>query len=295
MKNQTDFRAATLTPLAVLFSIAAIAPALYGGTVITAGLPENTAIINISGTQDGAATYNGDQSLWYQPFNTGGVSNLLEYTLQPGVYGFRIIDPADAAQLYPTLTSNQLGEIYTGWTYNSPWVTDYLIFDSSAATNTSEAQLLDGAFSNTNGTWQTYGSADAAYSAEISDGLYDLIRPGPPDGRNGKVYTNTWTFFSTETLIFVVADYDLNDNAGGVSVLVLPLGPAPPVLSIVGGTGTVTLLWPTNAVGFNLEQTASLAPSAWSVVTNTPVIESTNNSVTLPVDSNAQFFRLHNP
>jgi hypothetical protein len=289
------FRGNSLAGLAVLFSVAVIVPDLLGGTVITTNLPENVAIINISGTQDGAANYNGDQSLWYQPFNTGGAAGLLRYTVQPGTYTFRVIDPADAANLYPTLTSNELGQIYTAWTFNSPWATDYLVFDNSAATNTTVAQLFDGAFSNTNGTWLTYGNAAEAYGAATSNGWYDLVRPGPPLGRDGTNFSTTWTFSSAETLIFVVPDYDLGDNAGGVSVLAAQTGPGAPVLSIVGSAGTVTLFWPTNAVGFNLEQSPGLAPSAWSVVPNVPVIDTINYSVTLPVAADARFFRLHNP
>jgi len=53
--------------LALLLAASPQAAAL-GGTVITANLPANTAIVNIDARADGAASYNGDQSLWYQPF-----------------------------------------------------------------------------------------------------------------------------------------------------------------------------------------------------------------------------------
>lgn len=45
------------------------------GTVITSNLPPNTAIINISGTADGAAAFNGDQSLWYVEIVPGNSGN----------------------------------------------------------------------------------------------------------------------------------------------------------------------------------------------------------------------------
>src|ERR1700690_2419231 len=133
--------------------ISSLSPVL-AGTVITANLPPNTAIVNINATQDGAASYNGDTSLWYHPFFTGGAAQLLEYTIQGGSYPFRVIDPADANQLFPALTAGQTNQIFTAWTFNSPWATDYLVYDSAAAVNTSIPQLFDGAFSNTNGTWQ---------------------------------------------------------------------------------------------------------------------------------------------
>ena len=273
----------------------------FGGTIITSNLPANTAIVNISGTQDGAAVDSGANApLWYQPFFTGGATQLLEYTVQPGTYGFRILNPADAAQLFPALTAAQLSQIFTGWTYNSPWATDYLAFDSAAATNSSLPQLFDGAFSNTNGTWYTYGSAASAYNAAIAGGFYNLIRTGPDgrngfNGQNGTVFRTSYTFASATTLIFAVPDYFLPDNNGGVSVLISPVTSARPIVSIFPGTGTANLRWPTNALGYKLAQTTNLLPAAWSDVTNVPTVVSTNFSVTLPVDSTSLFFRLHNP
>jgi len=268
-----------------------LSPAL-AGTVITANLPPDTAIVNIDATQDGAATFNGDQSLWYHPFSTGGAAQLLEYTVQPGSYNFRVIDPADAAQLFPALTAGQTNQIFTAWTYNAPWVTDYLVYDGAAAVNTSIPQLFDGAFSNTNGTWQLFGNAAAAYNAAISEGLYDLIRTGPT-GRDGTNYSTTYTVSTNETLIFVVPDYLLSDNSGGVSVLVSPATPViPVVLAIVPDAGNVTLEWPTNASGYNLQAETNLASGAWDFVTNSPFTLGTNFAVTLPISATNQFFRL---
>ena len=255
----------------------------------------NTAIININATQDGAATFNSDQSLWYHPFFTGGAAQLLEYTVQPGSYSFRVVNPADAAQMFPALTAGQASQIFTAWTYNAPWVTDYLVFDGAAAANTSIPQLFDGAFSNTNGTWQTFSNATNAYNAAISEGLYDLIRTGPA-GRDGTNYSTVYTVATNETLIFVVPDYALGDNAGGVSVLVSPATPViPVVLAIVHGAGTVTLEWPTNAAGYNLQQTINLFPGAWGSVTNSPLTLGTNFAFTQPIGSTNQFFRLQHP
>src|SRR2546423_793777 len=118
--------------------------ATRAGTVITNNLPADTAIINISGTQDGAASYNSDQSLWYHPFYTAGATKLVKYTVSPGTYNFRAINPADAATYFPALISAQISQIFTAWTYNSPWILDYLVFDAAAETNFSIPQLFDG-------------------------------------------------------------------------------------------------------------------------------------------------------
>src|SRR6185437_261897 len=80
--------------------LAGLLPEAFAGTIITNNLPANTAIININAVQDGAGSYNGDQSLWYQPFYSGGATQLLSYAVPAGTYTFRIINAADAAQLF---------------------------------------------------------------------------------------------------------------------------------------------------------------------------------------------------
>jgi hypothetical protein len=62
--------------------------------------------------------------------------------------------------------------------------------------------------------------------------------------------------------------------------------------SLPVNTGSIMLLWPTNAVGFNLMQTTNLQPSAWNVVTNVPIVINTNFTVTLPLGLTTGFFRL---
>ena len=105
-------------------------------------------------------------------------------------------------------------------------------------------------------------------------------------------------FAATTTLIFVVPDYALGDNNGGVSVLVKPAvsTPSPPLLSIAPGPGTnVTVYWPTNVSGFILAETASLNPASWSDVTPLPGVVDTNYVEVVPGNSGNRFFRLHNP
>jgi hypothetical protein len=269
----------------------AIAPTLFGGNVITDNLPAGTAIVNVDGTQDGALGYNGDQSLWYRPFYAGLATNFLEYTVQPGTYSFRIVDPADAAALFPSLTQTQTNHIFTAWSFNSPWVTDYLVFDSAAETNTALAQLFDGACINS----AFYLTATDAYNTAISNGSYALIRTAP-EGRDSNVFTNSYTFTNVETLVFAVPDYYLGDNGGGVSVVIAPIISAAPLLTInPAGADTVMLLWPTNALGYGLEQDIALTGSGWDAVTNTRVVSGTNYSVTLSVNPTNRFFRLHHP
>jgi hypothetical protein len=184
------------------------------GTVITNNLPANTAIININARQDGAAAFNVDQALWYGPFFTGGATQLVQCAVAPRRYSFRVVNPADAAGLFPGLTSAQTNQIFTAWTYNSPWVLDYLVFDAAAATNSSMAQLFDGS-----PEWPPYSGPDAAYQASLTNGNYNLIRYGPL-GRDSTNFATSYTFQKPTSLIFVIPDNGLGDNSGGVSILV---------------------------------------------------------------------------
>lgn len=204
------------------FLAAAILSASSGmaGTIINTNLPAGDIIVNIGGTADGAATSGGPgQDLWYQPFNAS--NQLLEVTMQPGTYTFRLLNQTDAASLFPSLTGPQLGEIGGGaWTFNSPWTTDYMVFDSSAASIANQPQLFSGAI---NPSGSTFSGAATAYSAAIAGGYYNTIVV------NGGRYTGTtasqYTFASAETLIFVVPDYFLPDNNGIDSVLISPASP----------------------------------------------------------------------
>ena len=62
-------------------------------------------------------------------------------------------------------------------------------------------------------------------------------------------------------------------------------------LTISQAGGSVRLAWPTNAVGFGLEQNLALGTPNWRSVTNLPAVTGTNNEVTMPA-TGAAFFRL---
>ncbi len=183
-------------------------------------LPADTNIVNIDAKVHGAGSFLSDatQSLWYQPPATA--PSLL---LPAGTYGFRLVNPTDTAALFPALTAPQLARIYSGWTYNSPWIENYLVFKSTALSNPSEHQIFDGGLDPIG-----YGSAAAAYSASIANVSYNKIRPAPP-GRAGVpgTYLTEWTFTAPTRLVFATPDSGMFDNNGGVSVLVTPVAPGP--------------------------------------------------------------------
>ncbi|HEX4276372.1 MAG TPA: putative Ig domain-containing protein, partial [Bryobacteraceae bacterium] len=211
----------------------------FASTVITTNLPAGMAIVNISGVScgsdstdptrpctaavggNGAAASGGtNQSTWFQPFNSLG--QLLEYTIpQAGTYTFRVISPTDAAVAFPNLTAGQLSSMWTAWTYNNPWLTDYLAFRTTAIQNSSESQIFSGAGGVPNDA--NGANFTAAYNYEISNNLYNLIYPGARDATP----QTTFTFDTPTTLVFALPDNQVGDNAGGVSVLIAPAAVAP--------------------------------------------------------------------
>src|SRR5262249_46612166 len=155
------------------------------------------------------------QTRWYQPFRQGG-GNLLEHTVQPGTYNFRIVNPTDAALLYPSLTQTQLNQVYTGWTFNSPWVSSWLAFDVSAASNPNEPQRLYASigYDPNNGGALAYPDAQTAYQA-AKTGNSGTVAPWYNQFFAGEAFhsplVTQYTFATPETLIFAVPDWYLPD------------------------------------------------------------------------------------
>ena len=294
MQSKIQNRPGALGLLA-LFSILNFQPSIVRaqGTVITNNLPPNTAIVNLDARTDGASGYNGDQSFWYSPFSVSGPP--LTYAVSAGVYSFRVINPADAAALFPALTAAQTNQIFTAWTFNSPWTEDYLVFGSAATNDSSIPQLFDGAYTNVFGGGPFYSDAAGAYNAVIQNGSFDEIRVG---GRDSTVFTNRYTFVTATNLIFAVPDYVMSDNAGGVSVVVTKIGDlasGAPALNISQSGNTVTVSWPDPATNtYTLQQTANLAAGngGWATSGYSITTADGTNSITIASASGSLFFRL---
>lgn len=57
----------------------------------------------------------------------------------------------------------------------------------------------------------------------------------------------------------------------------------------------VTLSWPTNAAGWELQSAASVTALDWTTITNVPGIAGTNFFLNIDTVATQQFFRLHKP
>jgi uncharacterized repeat protein (TIGR01451 family) len=102
------------------------------------------------------------------------------------------------------------------------------------------------------------------------------------------------TIVNTASAISSVTDPTTNNNSS-ISVTV-NANPNAPILHITLLSSKVVLSWSTNAVGFALEsETAIAVPSAWTAVTNVPVIIGNQYFVTNTATGDSKFYRLAIP
>jgi autotransporter-associated beta strand protein len=81
----------------------------------------------------------------------------------------------------------------------------------------------------------------------------------------------------------------------GTGIITVVASVASPTLQIVSQPPNVVLIWPTNSIGFILEERSSLSPSnTWTTNTTPVVVSGTNNTVTVPATSPSTFYRLTN-
>jgi len=80
------------------------------------------------------------------------------------------------------------------------------------------------------------------------------------------------------------------------TVALLGTAPLLPCLSTRASGNQLILSWPTNAVGFTLQSTPSLAPPVtWIESTNPPSVIGAQFTVTNSFSGNSKFYRLHKP
>jgi hypothetical protein len=66
-------------------------------------------------------------------------------------------------------------------------------------------------------------------------------------------------------------------------------------LAIVRNDTSVTVSWPFPSTGFVLESTTNLSPANWQPVAEAPMVNNGRWEVTLPVDQQQRYLRLHKP
>jgi uncharacterized repeat protein (TIGR03803 family) len=95
------------------------------------------------------------------------------------------------------------------------------------------------------------------------------------------------------TILYGTATGGGNSSLGTVFSFSLGGGINLPTLTIIPLGSNVALLWPVNATGFTLQSTTNLVPpTAWTPVLTIPSVINGQNTVTNPISSTQQFFRL---
>jgi hypothetical protein len=112
--------------------------------------------------------------------------------------------------------------------------------------------------------------------------VFDGTAPAVP-GFDGYLEwgSGVWQFNATTTVDFDWAAY------GGACNL-------PQRLNITRTGDSVVISWPTNAFGFKLQSTDTLAPADWKDVTNAATIVGSEHAVTNSVPERSRFYRLRN-
>jgi hypothetical protein len=177
---------------AVLGAIACAAFALGSSAA------EAQQVVNISATQNGEDTGGVNCSVACE----GALIDPVQVTLGPGTYSI-----TDA---YSTSTGLAAGALYDAWNYSSGWVWHWkaLLDDGSGGSTINPSNYSNYLLLDVDPT-QVFGSeADAA--------AFGASTPA-----------QTFTLNSTTTVDFVVNDYFLGDNTGGVSLLLSSVSSLP--------------------------------------------------------------------
>lgn len=150
--------------------------------------------------------------------------------------------------------------------------------------NWNNPPILDEAFN----VFTNPGVENVHLRVEVVGNLYSAFLNGSTNATTSLLETNL-TYSSGH-----VGLYDFSTQTFDNFVLQIPLGFGPYQLNIaLADVAHVTLSWPTNAAGWNLESATSLKAADWSAVTNTPVVSGTNFNLTFGHAEDQQYFRLH--
>jgi hypothetical protein len=249
---------------------------------------------------------------------TGGISNLVEDSLQPEQFSKASFTPllASFTTNYPagdyifkvTATASQQT------TVNLP---NYALPNVPQISNYAAAQAVDPSQPFTL-SWNTFtngGTADGILVEINGDSGATLFLTGG-FGRGGGINgtatsvvipAGTLPANSTNSGSLFFAHLTTTTNGGNATLAIVAsvtlfavttttgssVTPAP-VLAIIPSGTNVLVEWPSDATGYNLQFSTNLASSVWSAASPAPVIINSHNVVTNGISGTKRFFRLSN-
>lgn len=182
------------------------------------------------------------------------------------------------------------GYEFLNWTEEGASVITSALYTFTATTN----RVLVANFVALPPTWSIVTSALPSNGGSTwGDGLYTNGEPVVVSAfpRSGYDFTG-WT--EDGAPVSALADYSFNATTN--RLLVANFAPAAPAaLAIQFVTNLVVLSWPTNCIGFALEQTTGFNPTNWFAATNDVGVVGTNNHVVITPQIDGRFFRLVHP
>ena len=133
--------------------------------------------------------------------------------------------------------------------------------------------------------------------SDLQDGALDGTNVVWTSSLNGKLGAGDELFVAASSLSeghHVITATAINaaglTNSASISIFVS--SQAPPTLAIQVINGQIFLSWPVSLANWTLESTSSLNPSSWSAVTATPFVDGDQQTVTLNLSGQGQYFRL---
>jgi hypothetical protein len=107
-------------------------------------------------------------------------------------------------------------------------------------------------------------------------------------------YSSTMADPTDDNLFWTIQEIPASSTSWGTQITLISLATNQPSLTISAAGSTVTLSWPLSTdPAYILQTSTNLASAtAWSSVTNAPVISINQNLVTLTVTNGPAFYRL---
>jgi DNA-binding beta-propeller fold protein YncE len=255
-----------------------------------------------------------------QDFKVPHLRNIYQKTLlnrntnASSVGGFGFVHDGQFQDLFTFLSQPVFAAFSTNTIVKTNLQAFLLCFDTGTAPAVGYTRTLLAANVNTPGVSNDWNILESQAAAGTN---IDLIVKGTIDGqRHGLLYqaaSNNYTPDTTNLPVFTRAQLVAKVSAGDVlSVMGVPPGsgqrmgidrnldgvldadtPQPSLQ--IGTTGTaVVVQWPLSAAGYNLEVAPNLS-SSWSNTPDAIDIFGTTNVTTNAIDSDARFYRLHQP